>query len=457
MKRFFLLTLLAHGAAAAAPNATLFFADDQKISGFPSHLQKGPEGQPPEIVWIAPSITEPMVLKQAKMLEMRLDTPPAQLQGGGHFAQLILNNGDTVRGELTQLDDATVTMRPSFAGELKFRREMVESLRIVQRPTLLYSGPKDRDWKFDPAEGGWSLQGNSLTTSGQGSATTEIKYPERFRLGMDLEWKTGLRFRILFLCNDKQGEEALGYDLTCQDRYVYLRERSGEGAGIRGQGAFIGPTSNLSDFSEKEKLRLELLVDTRSGYISLLLDGRTIQEWTDPTPPAADKAHLLGFSNDDGQQLRVSRLTLSPWDGNVEALAAESAAAKVGEASGDLQQVILRNGDAVETETFKVVNGVAELKTKHAEIKLPVDRMRSFSFKKSSGNAPTPKKMLGDVRAWFPEGGRLTFRLDDLKDGKITGYSQQFGTAEFDLSAFERIEMNIGNLELEQYRPKLGW
>jgi hypothetical protein len=65
--------------------------------------------------------------------------------------------------------------------------------------------------------------------------------------------------------------------------------------------------------------------------------------------------------------------------------------------------------------------------------------------------------MPGDVRAWFPEGGRITFRMDDLKDGKFTGFSQQFGTAEFDISAFERIEMNLGNLELEPQRPKLGW
>lgn len=455
MKRLLFLTLLAHGAASAAPNATLFFADDQKISGFPSHLQTGAEGQPPEIVWIAPSITEPMILKQDKMLELRLETPPLPLAGGGHYAQLTLNNEDTVRGELTVLDDTHVCIRTAFAGELKFRREMVDNLRVIQRPTLLYTGPKDGDWKLDPAEGGWSLQGNSLVSSGQGSASVKMKYPERFRLGLDLEWKSGLRFHVLFLCNEEQGEAGGGYDLFCQERYVYLRKR--EGTGIRGQGGFIGPTASLSDFSEKEKVRLELLVDTRTGFMSLLLDGRTMQEWTDPTPPAADSANRLQFTTDDGQQLRVSRISMSPWDGNVEALAEANAASKSEEAPAEIQEVVLRNADVVQAETLKVSNGILEVKTAHGDIKIPVDRIRTLAFKKPSGNAPRPKKMRGDVRAWFPEGGRITFRLDDLKEGKITGYSQQFGTAEFDLTAFERIEMNIDNLEFEQQRPKIGW
>jgi hypothetical protein len=455
MKRLLFLTLLAHGSVSAAPNATLFFADEQKISGFPSHLQTGAAGEPPEIVWIAPSLNEPMLLKQAKMLEMRLDTPPLQLEGGGHYAQLTLNNGDTVRGELALLDDASVTVLTPFAGELKFRRDMVGNLRIIQRPTLLYSGPKEGDWKLNPAEGGWSLQGNSLVSSGQGTASVDIKYPERFRLGVDLEWKTGLRFHILFLCNEENGEAGGGYDLFFQEHYVYLRKR--EGTGIRGGGAFIGPTASLSEFNDKEKLRLELLVDTRTGFMSLLLDGRTMQEWTDPTPPAADNAHRLQFSTDDGQQLRVSRISMSPWDGNIEALATENSAPKAAEEGGNIQQIVLRNGDIVQAETLKVTSGSLEAKTVHGAIKIPVERMRTLTFKKPSGNAPTPKKMLGDVRAWFPEGGRMTFRLDDLKEGKITGYSQQFGTAEFDLSAFERIEMNIGNLELEQERPKIGW
>jgi hypothetical protein len=455
MKRFILLALLAHGAAAAAPKATLYFANEENVSGTPTLLVKRADGKAPDIVVESPSFTEPVTLAQAKMLEMRFETPPpAPLIAGGHYAMLTMNNGDTVRGDLTAMDDTSVTIRTAFAGDLKFRREMVEGLRIVQRPTVLYS-PKPEDWKLEPAEGGWSVQGSHLIADGQGSASTKVEYPERFRLGLDLEWKTGLRFHILFLTNQEQGEAGGGYDLFCQERYVYLRKR--EGTGIRGQGGFIGPTANLSDFSEKEKLRLELLVDTRSGFMALMLDGRTMQEWTDPTPTRHTAADRLEFSTEDTQQLRVSRVTLSPWDGNIEALSAEDPAVKLGDVPATSQQIVLRNGDVVVAETLKVADGNVDVKTEHGDIKIPIARMRVLAMPKPPGNPPTPKKMPGDVRAWFPEGGRITFRMDDLKDGKFTGFSQQFGTAEFDISAFERIEMNLGNLELEPQRPKLGW
>lgn len=454
MKRFLLTALLAQGALAAAPQATLYFADEQNVQGTPSHLQKGAPGELPDLVWISPSFKDPVAFKQAKMLEMRLAPEPSDPQGTS-FALLTLNNGDSLRGELSAMDDSTVTLRTTYAGDLKFRREMVDGLRIIQRPAVLVA-PKGSEWKFEPSEGAWSAQGNNLVTQGQGNASLALEYPERFRLGFDLEWKSGLRFHVLFLANQEQGEAGGGYDLYCQERYVYMRKREGNGA-IRAQGgAFIGPTANLTDFSEKDKLRLELVADTRSGYVALLLDGRTVQEWTDPTPIPHHAASRLQFSSEDGQQMRVSRITLSPWDGNIEALSIEDPTRKAAD-SPDAQQLVLRNGDVITAQTLKIGDGHAEVKTAHGAIKVPIQRLRIVAMPKPAGNPPTPKKMLGDVRAWFPDGGRITFRLDDLKDGKITGFSQQFGTAEFDLNAFERIEMNVGNLELEPQRPKLSW
>jgi len=55
----------------------------------------------------------------------------------------------------------------------------------------------------------------------------------------------------------------------------------------------------------------------------------------------------------------------------------------------------------------------------------------------------TAKLYQGDVRAVLADGSIFVFRLDDVKDGKLIGFSQNFGRAEFSQSAFKRIEFNI--------------
>ncbi len=60
--------------------------------------------------------------------------------------------------------------------------------------------------------------------------------------------------------------------------------------------------------------------------------------------------------------------------------------------------------------------------------------------------------MKGDVRAWWHDGGHVTFQLKAIDGNSVTGYSQSFGEQKFDLNAFSRIEFNIYNEELNQMR-----
>jgi hypothetical protein len=63
----------------------------------------------------------------------------------------------------------------------------------------------------------------------------------------------------------------------------------------------------------------------------------------------------------------------------------------------------------------------------------------------------------GDVRGTFPDGTSMVFRLDGTGEGTLTGYSQNFGTATFKLAAFNRIEFNIYDPDLEDIRKASGW
>jgi hypothetical protein len=452
--------ILVHAGVHAAPEATLLRVDGTQVTATPTALAPaaapGEAGEAPD--WVVTMGGEQLTLKQTDLFELRIANPAAAAPAPGQpQALVVFNNGDSLSGELKTVDDTHVTLRTPFAGDLKFRRDMIGSLRMVNQSPLMFSGPAPAQWTFAPSEGAWSLEGDSLISKskGKGEASATLTYPEKFRLGVDLEWKHDPRrfprFSVVFLANEA-GKGRSGYELFCQERYVDLRKRAnGEDAEP------IGFAESVVEFIEKSKLRLELLVNTQSGLVMMLVDGRTVETWQDPAPISPNGANLLRFLNDNNsQELRVSRVTLQTWDGDTGAVAAENPAdALVADGTG--QDLVLRNGDIVRADQLLVSDGIAAAKTIHGDLTIPTSRIRTFAIIRRQGNQPTPKKFLGDVRGWFPGGGHLTFRLDAIKDGKLTGFSQLFGTAEFPIDAFERIELNAGNLRIERLRPKLNW
>jgi hypothetical protein len=95
------------------------------------------------------------------------------------------------------------------------------------------------------------------------------------------------------------------------------------------------------------------------------------------------------------------------------------------------------------------------VKTPFREVRLPVENLRSLALKPA--DLERCKRENGDVRAWFPDGSSVVFRLERVSPGTLTGYSQNFGTADFKLKAFNRIEFNIYDPELEDIRRKEAW
>lgn len=427
----------AEAAPPPSPNR-LIATDGSELPGTLTEWVAGAAGEAPDLLWLATPPSEPLRLNLSNVLELRQDVPLAGQ--GERYALLSLNNRDSLRGELIALDEEHVTLRTHFAGDLKFRRDMIESLHIVHQPASLYSGPKRGDFTLSP---GLSQEGDSLIGK-SGRAVTLFAYPERFRLAMDIEWG----FIIAFLADDDAGPSRSGYELYCYGDSIGMRKRGGMSLG--------DDDNEISDFSDKEKVRLELLVDTRSGLILLLIDGRMIGEWNDPTPVKPDSANVFAVAMASGAQVRrVSSITLANWDGNRNAINAENPSKDGESLNKNANNLLLRNGDVVQADQVAVTDGRIAAKTPNGDILIPLSRASLVSLKKPAGNPPTPKKRSGDVRGWLPDGSRLTFRFDDLKDGKISASSQMFGAAEFDLKAFERIEMNLDNLDLEHKRPRL--
>jgi len=449
---------LAATLAPAADETEIRCTDGSRIRG--SLLGIGPD----RLLFGADFLASPVPLRLDKVLDLSLPVHRSETKGD-HVATVTLSNGDVLRGTLANLSDSEVSLDTWYAGPLKFRRAMVDTLEIEDRPEVLYAGPSGLDgWtQQDPAT--WTFDQGSLRAAAPGSIARSLELPAKTRFAFDLAWRSSPRFRFLFFTDDIRSEHpANSYELICQGRYVQLHKRWSDGK--RSGNLTLGDFANVSELMNKEKCRFEILADRKAGTIRLLVNGRIIKDWNDPDASSGKPGGGIHFHLQEATQLRISRIEVSTWDGILEG---EAPAQDEGfmeeddeprpepDQQHDPTRIRLRNNDQIAGEMLGIEAGKVKLKTPFGEIKLPVSRLRTFALhsaddRKNWDLYQVPKRYNGDIRAWFADGGSVTFRLTGVENGKLKGSAQPFGEAAFDPKAFSRIEFNLYDPALDASR-----
>jgi hypothetical protein len=243
----------------------------------------------------------------------------------------------------------------------------------------------------------------------------------------------------------------------------------------RGGTSSMGDYANVPEFQNKEKCRIELLIDRKTGVVRMLVNDRIVgRDWRDDSPELGKLGGGIHFRSLDSSPLGISRIEVTSWDGMLEGTPApqdegfmdeEDTPAPPPDAEPDPTRIRLRNNDQIAGEMVAIEDGKVKLKTTFGDVTLPVSRLRTFALRTKEardlanwemGLYEIPKRYNGDVRGWFPDGGSVTFRLTKVEDGKLTGTSQTFGSAVFDQKAFSRIEFNIHEPDLEKVRSALA-
>jgi len=450
MKTLLFFTLAACGFALAAPPMTARFSNGDSITGNLTAIDDQ------SITWESEFFTQPQRLKLDRLIDISLPTSDTvDLPDGDHIAVLTLTNDDVVRGALVSLDSKNIKLSTSYAGDLVFRRDMVAALTVEEKPEIFFAGPSTIDeWHLDE-EGDWTLEGGELVSESAASISRDMGVRDRFRVAFDVEWRGTTRFRI-FTCADSTELDQISnsFELVCQSNYAYMRKRTKRNGRVESMN--IGNPTGMREFQEREKVRVEILHDLVSGRIRLILGGRVAADWRDDNPGVGKLGGALHFLSDSGKEIRISRIRVSSWDGNIEGKWKEGRMDPFGNDEPETEDaedqypigVVLRNGDNIKGETVGIEEGSVKLKTDLGEFELPVSRLRRFALRTPEDAANpelTWKPILrnGDIRAHFMEGDHITFQLIGFGDGTIRGKSQTFGEAEFKLSSFNRLEFNL--------------
>jgi hypothetical protein len=463
----FLTALLFYASIAAdstadTPESSIRFSNADQMSGAVESLTTE------QLIWKSPILEQPAPFLLKNVLDLTLT--PEQLEiSGSHEAAVTLTNGDLVLGQLASVTDEIVELDTWFAGRMKFNRLMIENIRISERPDLVYRGPTSLDgWTQSADKPAWTYQNLSFRSLLPGGIAKNVDLPNECTIAFDAAWRGHFGLKLVFFSNDLTTDPpASGYEMTIQSRSVYLR--SGK------TNKFLGNTTNAVSLQENEKARIEVRASLKSGKICLFVDGEIIDVWTDPDATLNDVGRGIHFMTLNDTPVQISRIEIGSWDGEVDQLPEplvlgglrnldnqaihgmedDSEPAQPREEKPDTGRMELRNGDTIAGKVVSIANDIITIQTPFRDVKLPVGVLRSIALKPV--DLERCKRENGDIRAWFPDGSSLVFRLDSVEGDKLTGFSQNFGTTTFRIGAFNRVEFNIYDLELKDLRTVNGW
>lgn len=447
--------LLLPALIATGQESVVRFANGDLLSGSMHSL--GPD----QLIWKSPVLEKPTPFFLRSVLDLTLPSAAPDIKAD-HEAVVTLTNGDVIRGQLATVTDSDVSLDTWYAGRLTFKRLMVADVKIDERSDFAYRGPTGMDGWQTSEDKVWSYNRLSFVSKGTGSIARDKLLPEECVVSFDAAWKGDSFGLKLVLFSDEPAKENpnTGYEMSFQRGSVYLRN-------CRTQ-SFLG-SAHSAALAEQDRVSIEVRASRKSGKVCLYINRRVVEVWTDPEVARGKFGDTLHFISQNPMPLRISRIGVGAWDGVVQdtpeprvgmirqfgmqgGAEPPKPAAKEPSTEG---RMLLANGDSIEGEVTSIENGVMSVKSGLGDIKLPVARLRTVAMKKVDLERCIRRN--GDIRGWFPDGGSIVFRLDSVGEGTLTGSSQNFGTATFKLAAFDRIEFNIYDPELEDKRAAEDW
>ena len=453
MRSLFLFLTLPLALAANETLSRLTFLDQTVISGTVTHIdpEKG------ILKMTSPFLKGEAVLKMDELLDIQLNKD-ADIPESDHHALATVEHHydnpfeDTIRGSLIGVDDQSVTLHTWYAGKLKLDRFMVKALDIYANSPSLYHGPNGLDgWVSSGRQlkNDWSFKKRALVSKTNNSIAREVEMSERSKFSFRAHWQDDAYFRATFLSTSgKSRHPSSGYSLQVNRTYLNL-SRNGQNNLMH---------QSAPQLREQTNALFEFYIDRRpEGKNAIYIDGKKFHEWDGVDDTAMKGKWILFSPQTSNKAIKISDIIVSLWDGRLPIITDAENPDATGLFEGmEGQRIDLANGDSLLGKIMGVNEGATKVKTSLGDVIIPVNRLRSFQLHESEETLKEPRMYKEDVRAWFTEGGFVTLKIARLNDKKIAGYSQVFGDAEFDLTAFSRIEFNIWDNDLNEERDGGG-
>ncbi len=398
------------------------------------------------VVWQRSDVFQPIQFSGANISEIRFAPGKDSISTVSNRCRLELRNGDSLEGKLIRLDAKTIALETTFAGEMVFPRNVVQSLEplppdrepIFVGPTGLEGWIMGKVNALAAGEAGeWKYANGAFYATHSSSIARDLKLPDAARIEFDVAWKGMLQSAIAIYTShmqpinlaNKDNEPDFGGFYSLQiNSFVATLMPVKKNEPLK----YLGQTP-VPQFTQKNRAHIEIRASKKTSIVALFADGVLVKEWMDPDGFAGTGTGMR-FVHQGGQgSIKLSNLRITEWDGKMDT---KSTNVFVGKS--DLAN--LANGDKVSGTLEVFRDDKVTFATSGTKLDIPFNRISEIQFA-GEGNA-TPDELGANVRAFLHNGGRVTFRVERWNEQEVIGTSPNFGRATFAPQIFERVQLN---------------
>lgn len=384
--------------------------------------------------WQRSDLKAPILFGLANLFEIQLAPRPPRTPRTLHKNFIELSNGDRLAGDITSLTGDALTFNTWYAGSLKIKRSMIQSLSCssaLQNTT--YAGPTGlEDWtSAEGSTGAWTFKkGAFYSTPRSGTIGRDVNIPDVASIDFDIAWRGQLYLNVAF-CTD-----------NLRDIYrnsAYMLQLCGSSANLNRMVANRG-SNNMGSGTEIQNLRnntkahFAIKINKPKKTISLFADNVLVKQWTDGDDFAGKGKGLVFFSQGSSYQSRISNIRVAPWDGRTDSEDTTPAATTE-------DTVRLANNDKVSGMVTGIKKGEVILKTSFADMNIPLERVLRIDF--ASSKSERARRQPNDIRASFLDGSLFTLSLETLDESALVGSTENCGHASAAIDAFSRVQFHI--------------
>ncbi len=488
--------------SAAPPTDLLRFTNGDQLHGRFQGIKEGPRA-----VWQRDDLAEPVDFKTDQLRHIVLNggRPVKSLASLSHAAFV---NGDRIPGTITALDDQSITLQTTYAGDLKIPRDQVAM--IAPSPLggrIHYHGPfVQDDWEMEHASfpeglppgdleasddkndpGRWAFSGSAWYWQNKPSGTSLIRrdaMPDRAILRFDLSWKNRLSLAVGFHAdfarpkpmNDE--EEAGGgirrpvrfvpgdsttlpilfgnsYVLHVFASHIMLYRASVNGDGVASIDR-VQVNSNNIRLGDTGKATMEIRSNRLTGQISLFINDEFAAQWSEggelldeARDFADDPAKGSGFGfvvQAENSAVRLSDIMVAEWNGMPDSARSLQV--------DDQDIVLLANGtDRFSGSVKSLKDGKVRLEAKFGEFTFPLYEIAEIRFARSR-LAQVPEESANGIVVRLSPLGRITGRPLSGHASGIRLLHAVAGEMEFNLESAVMLDFQPSNNIIDDWNSE---
>ncbi len=389
------------------------------------------------LVWEHLAAKEPLGLLLTNISSIRFDRAQPPEHSFKASARFHFKNGDELIGNILEIKDQKIRLQSWFSDNVQADIKNLEAITFSAKGyNLLYEGPTGMDgWHIGRNPKSWEYRDGAFVANGADLLGRDFGLNGSATLEFELQWNGAFSLSIILYSASVDR-----FDYGSNAYVVYLgtgsvsiqRVQGGAGAVMLGQ-------AQLPEMLRRNRMRFEIRCNKEDSTLSLFADGKFIQRWKDSSAGGfvAKGTGIVFFSQVEPRSLKLSNIRVAEWDGRFEPDSVTNAAP-------DMDVVYLANRDKVVGKVDELEGEKASVTTRQAKLEIPLARVTQIRFGREGGMTnSTPE----ELRASFPGGETVVFKLDQWDGAEVKGTSQTFGTLAFDPKNIRQVQFNLGRTQ----------